>query len=166
MLLQPYWAWRLRGLQLSRGDGDGLFAPLSRRVAVAWELFGPRLEVFPAGTPGPGSSPCPACRQRAAAPRAATGGTHRPHRRGAGTGVAEGHGALPLPHTRRSAPESSPLATVSAPQAASLRARGFPGDGRQRPAPSALGAVAAGTSPREAAEEKGQNKKTKNHPQP
>lgn len=64
--------------------------------------------------------------------RVSTGGTHCLHQWQAGTGVAEGHGPLPLFHTRRSAPESLPLATVSAPHAAPLRARGSPGDKRRR----------------------------------
>lgn len=87
-----------------------------------------------------------------------TGGKHCLHRWPRDTGRC----LCPTP--RRSAPESLPLATVSALQAASLHARGSPGDRWQRAAPSALGAAAAGTGLREAAEKEGQNQTNENSP--
>lgn len=156
------------------GDGDGLFAPLSSRVTMAWKLFDPRLEVLfpmahlavaPARVPpqqpvprGPAESRCHTAFPRGAHAAFTTG------KQGQGSPRDTNRCLCPTP--RRSAPESLPLGTVSAPRAAPLRGRGSPGARRQRVAPSALGVAAAGPGLREAAEEKGQNQKTKNHPRP
>lgn len=95
-----------------------------------------------------------------------TGGTHCLHQWEAGTGVAEGHGPLPLSHTPAKCSRIPPARHRFSPtRCFSSCPRLSRGDRRQRAAPSALGAAAAGTGLREAAEEKGQNQKTKNHPQ-
>lgn len=89
MLLQPYWAWRLRALWCRGGDGDGLFAPLWGR-SHGLEALGSGLGVFPDGTAGPGPARAPVPRDLLSH-GVSTGGTHCPQQRGAGTGVAEGH---------------------------------------------------------------------------
>lgn len=83
---------------------------------MAWKLFDPRLEVvFPDGTAGPGSSPCPACRQGAAATPHFHGGHALPSPVGTRDGVAEGHGPLPLSHTPAKCSRMPPARPRSSP---------------------------------------------------
>lgn len=157
------------GCSCRRGDGDGLFAPLSSRAAMAWKLFDPWLEVvFPDGTPGPGSRPRPSAAARA--PRA--GRELLPHRisTGARTAFASGKQGPGCPRDTDRCLCPTPGEVLPNPSGSSP----FQPHRLLLFVPEALSGTGGGAPPRppsgpplrEAAEEKGQNQKTKNHPQP